>query len=88
MVLLSGMMRASAFTGSRRPIDDWFAGRQWGRWVVQGTHANRPAAASQPRATPRPPADPAKTLQSLTQLRERGAIDDAEFERLRARLGV
>jgi hypothetical protein len=82
MVLLSGMMRAAAFTGSRQPVDDWFAGRQWGRWVTQGTNAYPP----QPR--PQSRADPAKTLQSLTQLRERGAIDDAEFARLRARLHV
>jgi DNA-binding IclR family transcriptional regulator len=88
MVLLSGMMRAAAFTGSRQPIDDWFAGKQWGRWVVQGTPDHLPPQAPRPRASPQPPADPAKSLQNLTQLRDRGVIDDAEFQRLRARLGV
>ena len=78
-----GMMRAAQFSGSRQPIDDWFAGRQWGRWGVQHTHAYRPS----PTAA-QPPADPATTLQDLTQLRERGVIDDAEFQRLRARLRV
>ncbi|HEY7619370.1 MAG TPA: SHOCT domain-containing protein [Solirubrobacteraceae bacterium] len=82
MVLLSGMMRAAAFTGSRQPIDDWFAGRQWGRWGVQHTHTYSP-----PSGTQRP-ADPAETLRSITELHERGVIDDAEFERLRARLRV
>ena len=77
-------MRAAAFTGSRQPIDNWFAGRQWGRWVVQGSPEHLPPQA----ALPQPPADPAKTLQNLTQLRQSGVIDDAEFQRLRTRLRV
>ncbi len=81
MVLLSGMMRAAAFTGSRQPVDDWFAGRQWGRWVTQGPHAGATTAAQKP-------ADPAETLRRVTELHERGVIDDAEFARLRARLHV
>jgi hypothetical protein len=88
MVLLSGMMRAAAFTGSRQPIDNWFAGKQWGRWVVQGSPDHLPPQAGPPHASPQPPADPAKALQNLTQLRDRGVIDDAEFQRLRTRLRV
>jgi hypothetical protein len=81
MVLLSGAMRTAAFTGSREPIDDWFAGRQWGRWAAQYTRASPLAATGRP-------ADPAETLQSLTELRQLGVIDDAELGRLRARLRV
>jgi hypothetical protein len=88
MVLLSGMMRAAAFTGSRQPIDDWFAGKQWGRWIVQGSPEHLPPQAGRQHASTQPPADPAKRLQNLTQLRDTGVIDDAEFQRLRARLRV
>jgi hypothetical protein len=72
MVLLSGMMRTAAMTGSTEPIEAWFAGRQTGRWAWQYA---RPAA-------------PADTLRRIADLRERGVIDDAELEALRARLRV
>lgn len=85
-------MRAAAFTGSRQPVDDWFAGRQWGRWVTQGTNAYPPPASAHPPASAataaQKPADPAETLRRVTELHERGVIDDAEFARLRARLHV
>ena len=89
MVLLSGMMRAADFSGSRAPIDAWFQGRQWGPWAMRNTRAYLPPQGSPPQqAAPPAPADPAASLHSLTQLRERGVIDDAEFEKLRARLGA
>ena len=69
-------MRAAAFTGSRRPVDAWFAGRQWGMWGGQW---------ATPTPTPRPAAD-ATTLASLEDLHARGVIDDAELARLRARV--
>jgi hypothetical protein len=66
-------MRAAAFTGSSRPVDAWFAGRQWGMW------------GSQWAMPPARPADP-HALASLEDLHARGVIDDAEFARLRARV--
>jgi hypothetical protein len=75
MVLLSGAMRAAAFTGSRRPVDAWFAGRQWGMWGGQWA-----------RPTPRAASD-AKTLESLEDMHARGLIDDTELARLRERVG-
>jgi hypothetical protein len=67
-------MRAAAFTGSRKPVDAWFAGRQWGMW---GSQWATPA----PRA-----AGDATTLASLEDLHARGVIDDAELARLRERV--
>jgi hypothetical protein len=69
-MLLSGMMRAAAFTGDPTLINQWCSGRQYGRWMY---------------ATPRP-ADPKASLKTLTELHERGVVDDAEYERLRARV--
>jgi hypothetical protein len=67
-------MRAAAFTGSNRPVDAWFAGRQWGMWGSQW--AMPPARAA---------ADP-QALASLENLHARGVVDDAEYARLRARI--
>jgi Short C-terminal domain len=93
MALLSRMIRTAAITGRTDTINAWFAGRQGGRWAEQTVRAAVPTAASRAPGTPpavatRPPADPAKTLQQLTELHERGIVTDAEFERLRARLSV
>jgi hypothetical protein len=74
MVLLSNMMRAEAITGRTGYVDQWLGGRQFGRWVYQSA----PAAA--------PPADPAESLKTLTELHERGVVSDAEFETLRRRI--
>jgi hypothetical protein len=71
MVLLSGAMRAAEFSGSRRPIDQWMAGRQLLPWAGQW-------------AVPR--ADPSTALANLNQLRASGVIDDREYEQLRARV--
>ena len=77
MVLLSSMMRAQAITGRTGLIDEWLAGRQFGRW------AQPPARAA---ATPPPAADPAESLTMLTELHQRGLVSDAEFETLRSRI--
>ena len=80
MVLLSNMMRAEAITGRTDYVDQWFAGRQFGRWVYQTA---RPATTTTP---PPPTADPAKSLETLTDLHARGVVSDAEFEALRRRI--
>ena len=79
MVLLSNMMRAEAITGRTDYVDQWFAGRQFGRWVYQ------PARGAAP---PPPTADPAKSLKTLNELHERGVVSDAEFEALRNRINA
>jgi hypothetical protein len=75
-------MRAAAFTGSNRPVDAWFAGRQWGMWGSQWAMPARPAAAS-----PQVAASP-QALASLEDLHARGVVDDAEYARLRGRIGA
>ena len=87
MVLLSGMMRASAFTGDPRYVDEWFAGRQQGRWVTQNARTSSPVPQSGPPRTGRP-ADPAAAARGLTDLEQRGVITAAEAQHLRGRLGV
>jgi hypothetical protein len=72
-------MRAAAFTGSTRPVDAWFAGRQWGMWGSQW---------AMPPPPPRAPGGDARALASLQDLHARGVIDDAELARLRARIGA
>jgi hypothetical protein len=69
-MLLSNMMRAQAITGRTDLVNEWLAGRQFGRW------SQRPPAE----------ADPDEALRSLTELHEQGVIDDAEFETLRHRI--
>jgi hypothetical protein len=85
MVLLSQLFRTAAITGRTDVADaTWFAGRQGGRWAEQTIAAAMPTAARgahEPR-----PADPAGMLRELTELHRRGALTDAELERLRARL--
>jgi hypothetical protein len=74
MALLSGMMRASAMTNDPEYVNGWFRGRQFGRWMMQ--------------PPPRRTADPEATLRDLADLHARGIVSDAEFERLRARIGA
>ena len=80
MPLLSGMMRTAAITGRTDGLATWCAGRQGGRWAEQTVRAAMPTA--------RPRAEPAEALRELGRLHERGVIDDAEFDELRARLGA
>ena len=95
MVLLSSAMRASALTGDPEPVHSWFSGRQWGLWAgqwsprsVAATSSRRAAAEhAAPPAGARPATDPAEALRSLGELHDRGVVTDAEFERLKARVG-
>jgi hypothetical protein len=85
MVLLSQYIRTAAITGRPDALNaSWFAGRQGGRWAEQTVGAAMPTRGG---ATP-PPAPPADALQELTDLHRRGILTDAEFDELRARLGV
>jgi hypothetical protein len=72
-MLLSGAMRASEFSGQKRPVQAWFAGRQAGPWVYQYWDV---------------PPETAKALKQLDDLHKRGVIDDAELARARAKLGA
>lgn len=84
MVLLSQLMRHAAITGRTDTLNaEWFAGRQGGRWAEQTIRAAFPTA-----APPAPTNSPAETLRELTELHQRGALTDAEFEGFRARLRV
>ncbi len=75
MVLLSSMMRLDAFTGRTDGVDAWFSGRQTGRWAVQTARVGATRS-------------PEDALRELTDLKQRGVVTDAEYERLRARLRV
>ena len=91
MVLLSGMMRTAAITGSTDSVFADIAGRQGGQWAKRTVGMAFPAArcdapSSSPAAHSRPLRDTADTLRELTRLRERGIITDGEFKRLRADL--
>jgi hypothetical protein len=72
-MLLSGLMRNVAITGSTDTIDAWFGRRQGGRWAVRTAAAAMPTRASVQRQ------------KALDELRARGDVTDAEYERLRAR---
>jgi hypothetical protein len=87
MALLSQMIRTVAITGRTDTVNAWFADRQGGRWAEQSVRAAFPTAAHGER-TPSPGRDPAETLRQLTELRRSGVVTDAEFDDLRARLGV
>jgi hypothetical protein len=92
MALLSQMFRHVAITGRTDDLNAWFAGRQGGRWAEQKVRAAFPPTPPQTRteyaAATQPRADPAEGLRQLTELRRRGVVTDAEFERLAAGLGV
>jgi hypothetical protein len=78
MVLLSQYIRRAAITGRTDTIDpSWFAGRQGGRWVQQTVRSAIPTGRN-----------PAEALRELTELHRRGALTQAEFESLRARMRV
>ena len=91
MALLSGLIRTVAITGRTDTINAWFGGRQGGRWAEQTISAAFPQAAPGARRTPPPhstrtPADHARTLRELADLRQRGVLTDDEFDSLRAGL--
>ena len=93
MALLSQMFRTVAITGRTDSVNAWFADRQGGRWAEQTVRDAFPTVPPHgPRTSPevatRPPVDPAKTLQELTDLHRRGILSDAEFEGLRARFRI
>jgi hypothetical protein len=77
-MLLSGLMRNVAITGSTDTINAWFGRTQGGRWAAQTAGAAIP--------TRRPEVDRGRALATLKALHERGAVTDAEFERLRKRV--
>jgi hypothetical protein len=70
-MLLSGLMRNVAITGSTETIDAWFGQRQGGRWAVRTAGAAMPTRASVQRR------------KALDELHARGDLTDAEYERLR-----
>jgi hypothetical protein len=86
MALLSQVIRTAAVTGSTDSTFVRIAGRQGGAWAERTVRAGLPTAFPQRSAVAGRPADPAAALQELTSLYERGALTDAEFERLRAAL--
>ena len=73
-MLLMGLMRNVAITGSTDSINAWFGQRQGGRWAVRTVAAAMPTVESEQR------------LRTLNELRERGDITDAEYEQLRSRV--
>jgi hypothetical protein len=74
MALMSQMIRSVAITGNTDYVNAWFADRQGGRWAEQTVRAAFPQQT-------------APQLRELDDLRRRGAVTDAEFDRLRARIG-
>ena len=81
------MMRASAFTRDPSYVDEWFAGRQQGRWVTQNARTGSTVPPPQGPRSGRP-ADPAAAARGLADLERRGIITAAEAQHLRGRLGV
>jgi hypothetical protein len=77
-MLLSGLMRNVAITGSTDQINAWFGHSEAGRWAARTAGAAMPTRASEARR--------AEALRELTELHERGVVTDAEFARLRARI--
>ena len=77
-MLLMGLMRNVAITGSTDSINAWFGHSQAGRWAARTAGAAMPTRASEARR--------AEALRTLTELRERGVVTDDEFERLRKRV--
>ena len=83
MALLSAMMRTTAFTGRTDSTFSRIAGRQGAQWAEGTVRGAYPTSAPRPYGAP---ADPAASMRALTDLRERGVVTDAEFDRLRSEL--
>jgi len=77
-MLLSGLMRNVAITGSTDTINAWFGHSEAGRWAVRTAGAAMPTRASEARR--------AEARRSLAELHERGDVTDAEFAQLSARI--
>ena len=77
-MLLSGLMRNVAITGSTDSINAWYGRSEAGRWAARTAGAAMPTRASEARR--------AEAMRSLTELHERGVVTDAEFEQLRKRV--
>jgi hypothetical protein len=77
-MLLSGLMRNVAITGSADSINAWYGHSEAGRWAARTAAAAMPTRASEARR--------AEALRTLTELHERGDVTDAEFAQLRARI--
>lgn len=83
MPLLSGMFRSAAIYGSTDTITSRVVDRQGSEWAQRTVNAAMP---HQPH--PQAPAWAQGRLQSLDDLHRRGVVNDAEYARLRAQLGV
>jgi hypothetical protein len=82
MALLSQVIRARAITGRTDTVFTRIAGRQGGRWAEDTVRAALPERSGVPRR----PANLAEALPDLVDLHERGALNDEEYEALRAAL--
>jgi hypothetical protein len=81
MVLLSGLMRQAAITGSTsNSMFGVIAGRQGGQWAERTVRGAL--------RTERPPAERDLILGELTDLQARGVVTDDELRLLRHRLHV
>ena len=74
MALMSQMIRSVAITGNTDYVNAWFGDRQGGRWAEQTVRGEFPQQT-------------APQMRELDDLRRRGVVTDAEFDRLRARIG-
>jgi hypothetical protein len=82
MPLLSRMMRTAAITGSPEMVSTELADRQGSAWARQWIRGVYPAMTHQPSA------DRDQRLRALTDLYDRGAITNAEYDALRVRLQI
>jgi putative intracellular protease/amidase len=87
-MLLSQVIRGVAITGRTDAVGSPVLGRQGGRWAHQWVDSAFPDAATRSRQAPPPAAAPGVALQALEELRRKGDLTDAEFERLRAKQRV
>jgi hypothetical protein len=100
--LIRGVARTAAIAGTATAVSNGVSRRQAGRWAekeqqqqanayAQQQYAQQQAAlAAQQTAAAAPPAAPATDLvgeiTKLAQLRDAGALSDAEFEAAKAKL--
>jgi hypothetical protein len=81
--LLSGMFRSAAIYGSTDTIGARVVGRQSGDWARRTVDAAMPH-----RPQPAPSAWVQGRLQALEDLHRRGVVNDDEYRRARAQLGI